>query len=267
MGQVDYPNFLDDLVVDELIARLDLINRRFTRTALIGQTTGKQRARLAETGKLGRIFSSPHNVVFDPALVPFADGSLDAVIALGDLVTANDPVGTFIQARRALKGDGLFLAILACEATLWELREALAFADRQTNGKPLARVAPFADIRQLGSLLQRAGFALPVADIVRHRLRYDGLSSLMRELRRLGRTNYLKDRQKTFSRRDTFLEAERYYADNFANRDGRVTATLELAVLTGWAPHASQPQPLRPASAEVSLATVLTTSRPKNNQK
>lgn len=265
MGRADYPGFLDDLIVDELVTRLNLINRQFTRTGLIGQTSKDQREKLEATGKFGHIVCSPHDAVFDASLLPFADNSLNAIIALEGLATVNDLVGTFIQARRALKGDGLFLAILACDTTLTELRQAFAFADQQTSAKPKPRVAPFADIRQLGSLLQRAGFALPVADVARHRLRYDGLKDLMQDLRRLGRTNCLTDRPKSISRRDTFYTADKYYAEKFADDDGRVTATLELALLTGWAPHARQPKPLKPASAQVSLATVLTTSRSDEN--
>ena len=157
----------------------------------------------------------------------------------------NDLPGTLVQIRRALKPDGLFLAALIGGDSLAELREAFAAAEAEVEGGVSPRVAPFADLRDLGALLQRAGFALPVTDVDRLTVRYDTPFALMHDLRRMGATNALIERRRTPLRRATLARMVEIYADRFADPDGRLRATFEIVWLSGWAPHASQQQPLR----------------------
>ena len=162
----------------------------------------------------------------------------------------NDLPGTLVQIRRALKPDGLFLAALLGGETLTELRQAFAAAESEIEGGVSPRVAPFADLRDLGALLQRAGFALPVTDVDRITVRYDSAFALMHDLRRMGATNALIDRRRTPLRRATLMRMAEIYAERFADADGRLRATFEIVWLSGWAPHPSQQQPLKPGSAQ-----------------
>ncbi len=171
----------------------------------------------------------------------------------------NDLPGTLVQIRRALKADGLFLATLLGGETLTELRQSFAAAESEIEGGLSPRVAPFADLRDLGALLQRAGFALPVTDVDRLLVRYDSPFALMHDLRRMGATNALVARRRTPLRRATVMRMAEIYAQRFADADGRVRATFEIVWLTGWTPHPSQQQPLRPGSARTRLADALGT--------
>jgi SAM-dependent methyltransferase len=189
--------------------------------------------------------------------------SLDLVTSVLTLQEANDLPGLLAQARRALKPDGLFLAALFGGETLSELRRSLAAAEIETTGGVSPRVAPFADVRELGGLLQRAGFALPVADVERTVVRYRDLSGLVRDLRALGATNALVERSKKPMRRAMLAAALAHYAGHFADPDGRLRASFDIVYLTGWAPHASQPQPLKPGSARARLADALGTREEK----
>ena len=170
---------------------------------------------------------------------------------------ADDPVGQLIQARRALRPDGLFLGVMFGGETLHELRASLAQAEADLFGGLSPRVAPMAEIRDLGALLQRAGYALPVADSVRLTASYASPLQLMKELRFMGEGNALHSRRRTPSSRALFARACEIYVESYGDKDGRVPATFELIVLTGWAPDSSQPQPLRPGSASQRLADVL----------
>lgn len=172
---------------------------------------------------------------------------------------SDDPVGQLIQARRALRPDGLFLGVMFGGETLHELRTALAQAESDLYGGLSPRVAPMAEIRDLGALLQRAGYALPVADSVRLTASYASPLHLMQELRFMGEGNALHSRRRTPASRALFARACEIYVEAFGTDDGRVPATFELIVLTGWAPDASQPQPLRPGSASKRLADALGT--------
>jgi SAM-dependent methyltransferase len=198
-------------------------------------------------------------VIADEEALPFADQSLDLAVAALNLHFVNDLPGTLLQIRRALRPDGLFLAALLGGDTLMELRQSFAAAESEIEGGLSPRVAPFADLRDLGALLQRAGFALPVADSDRLIVRYDSAFALMRDLRRMGATNVMVERRRVPMRRATLLRMADIYAESFSDPDGRVRATFELVWLSGWTPHESQQQPLKPGSATTRLADVLGT--------
>lgn len=198
-------------------------------------------------------------VVGDPERLPLAAGSLDLAVSLLALHAVNDLPGALIQLRRALRPDGLFVGCLLGGATLTELRQSFGEAESEMEGGISPRVAPFAAVREAGALLQRAGFALPVADTETLTVRYADPFGLMRDLRAMGMTNALTERRRTPLRRGTLLRAAEIYADRFSDPDGRVRATFEVLWLSGWAPDASQQKPLRPGSAQTRLADALGT--------
>jgi SAM-dependent methyltransferase len=180
--------------------------------------------------------------------------SLDLVVSALAFQFVNDLPGVLAQIRRALRPDGLLLAAMTGGDTLSELRQSFAAAEAECEGGVSPRVAPFADLRDVGALLQRAGFALPVTDVDRVVVRYDSAFSLMQDLRRMGATNVLVERRRTPTRRATLLRMAQIYAERFADSDGRIRATFDVIWLSGWAPHASQQQPLKPGSAKAGLA-------------
>lgn len=190
----------------------------------------------------------------EPDLSP---GGFDLIVSGLTLHRADDPVGALARMRLALKPDGLLLAALFGGRTLHELRAAFAEAEAEVEGGVSPRVAPMGEIRDLGGLLQRAGFALPVADVDRVEVAYETPFHLMRDLRAMGEANAMAARRRGFTRRATMMRAAEIYAENFSRPDGRVTATFEIAFLTGWAPAESQPRPLRPGSAKTRLADAL----------
>jgi SAM-dependent methyltransferase len=197
--------------------------------------------------------------VADEEALPFADATLDLVVSLLALQSVNDLPGMLVQVRRALKPDGLFLAALLGGDTLSELRRSFAAAEAEIEGGASPRVAPFVDTREAGALLQRAGFALPVADVDRITVRYASPFDLMRDLRRMGATNPLVERRRVPLRRATLMRMAQLYAEWFSDPDGRLRASFDVVWLSGWAPHASQPQPLKPGSARARLADALGT--------
>jgi SAM-dependent methyltransferase len=236
--------FLHDEARIEIEERLKEVNRTFTAPALVtGQATPWEGmlpgARLVE----------------DAEVLALEPGAHDLVIHALALHWADDPVGQIIQARRALRPDGLFLAVAFGGRTLHELRSALAEAEVEITGGLSPRVAPMAEIRDMGALLQRAGLALPVADSVPLRVSYPDLAALMHDLRAMGETNALASRGRPLSR-SVLAKAEEIYRAHFA-QDGRLLATFELVFLTGWSPHESQQAPLRPGSAKARLADAL----------
>jgi len=172
---------------------------------------------------------------------------------------ADDPVGQLVQCRRALRPDGLFIGALLGGQTLNELRSALAEAEVAATGGLSPRVLPMGEIRDLGALLGRAGFALPVADASTTTVSYTDATALMHDLRAMGEANALADRNRSTPPRDMFSRLNRDYFANFAQADWRIPATFEAITLTGWAPSADQPQPLRPGSAQTRLAQALGT--------
>jgi SAM-dependent methyltransferase len=265
--------FLMERVAADFGERLATILRRFERALDLGTPTGDLRRVLAESGKAGTIVAATSGVrlrgdetaadaakfwvVADEELLPFADGSLDLVVSALALQFVNDLPGTLIQIRRALKPDGLLLAALLGGDTLTELRQAFAAAESEVEGGVSPRVAPFADLRDLGGLLQRAGFALPVADVDRLTVRYATVGALMHDLRRMGATNPLVARRREPLKRTTLARMTEIYRERFADSDGRIRATFEIVWLSGWAPHVSQQQPLRPGTARTRLADAL----------
>jgi len=185
--------------------------------------------------------------------VPLSPETLDLALSAFALQFVNDLPGVLAQIRRALKPDGLLLAALIGGDSLTELRQAFAAAEAECEGGVSPRVAPFADLRDIGALLQRAGLALPVTDVDRVLVRYDSAFALMLDLRRMGATNVLTERRKSPTRRATMLRTAEIYAERFADPDGRIRATFDIVWLSAWAPHASQPKPLRPGSATARL--------------
>lgn len=187
-------------------------------------------------------------------VLPLTHESFDLVVSLLALQTVDDLPGTLVQIRRALKPDGLFIACLLGGETLTELRQSFLEAEMEIEGGASPRVAPFADLRDCGSLLQRAGFALPVTDVDRVIVRYGNPFGLMRDLRAMGAANPLAERRRTFMKRATLMKAAEIYAERFSDTDGRVRATFDLVWISGWSPHESQQKPLKPGSATMSLA-------------
>ena len=199
------------------------------------------------------------SVAADEEALPFRDASLDLVVSGLALQFVNDLPGVLIQIRRALKPDGLFVAALLGGETLTELRQSFAAAESEVEGGVSPRVAPFADLRELGALLQRAGFALPVTDVDRVTVRYDNVFDLMHDLRRMGAANALLARRRMPLRRATLVRMAEIYAERFADPDGRLRATFDIVWLSGWAPHPDQQKPLQPGSAKTRLADALGT--------
>jgi len=232
--------------VSEVRDRLSLVNRDFTAPAVI---TGWPEV---WDGTISNM-----KITEDTEILDLETGAHDLVIHAMALHWADDAVAQLIQARRALKPDGLFLAALPGGRTLGELRAALAEAEAKLRGGLSPRVVPMSEIRDLGSLLQRAGFALPVADSVSCRVTYPGLRELMLDLRSMGEVNAMAARSRSFARKDIFTEAELRYRDTFPGTDNRIVATFEIIYLTGWAPDPSQPKPLRPGTATKRLADAL----------
>jgi len=258
--------FLLDRVAEDLAERLAAVLRRFDIALDLGTPGEAVRAALVRLGSIGTIvradavfgpLRAEKFVAADEEALPFADGTLDLVVSALALQFVNDLPGVLVQIRRALKPDGLFLAALLGGETLTELRQSFAAAESDVEGGASPRVAPFADLRELGALLQRAGFALPVTDVDRLTVRYDSAFVLMQDLRRMGATNALFARRRAPLRRATLLRIAEHYAQHFADADGRVRATFEIVWLSGWAPDPSQQQPLKPGSAKARLADAL----------
>ncbi len=256
--------FLTERVAQDLAERLRAVVRTFPIAVDLGSPGNGVRRELAQDPAVGRLVSMKMSageggcmVVADEELLPFADASIDLAVSVLTLHAVNDLPGTLVQIRRALKPDGLFLAALLGGDTLTELRQSLALAEAELLGGVSPHVAPFADVRELGALLQRAGFALPVADVDRLTVRYSTIFGLMHDWRRMGATNVLIERRRQPLRRTTLLRIAQLYAERFADLDGKLRATFDIVWLSGWVPHPSQQQPLRPGSARTRLADAL----------
>lgn len=249
------PLFLHQLAADEMQDRLQEINRTFTDRRIIGPFADIWPG-LAPALAPDPATAQTHA---DTETLPLAPGSLDLVLSALSLHHLNDPVGQLVQMRRALRPDGLCLAVLFGGRTLEELRACLGAAEIEMFGGLSPRVAPMAEIRDLGGLLQRAGFALPVADSLPITVSYRSATHLMHELRAMGETNIMAARQKQGPGRAFFDRVNAIYAAEFPEGDGRVRATFELVFLTGWAPADGQQKPLRPGSAAARLADALGT--------
>ena len=196
-------------------------------------------------------------LVGDEEALPFSSESFDLIVSGLALQSVNDLPGALMQARRALAPDGLFLACMIGGRTLEELRIALAAAEEEIMGGVSPRVAPLADLRDMGGLLQRAGFALPVTDVDMLTVRYASMFGLLADLRGMGATNALIARDRRPLRRAVLMRAAEIYQSRFADPDGRLRATFEFVWLSGWAPHESQQKPLQPGSAKARLADAL----------
>jgi hypothetical protein len=238
--------FLHQTAIHDVQERLTEVNRTFTRPAVVTGFPEMWQHLLPQA----RVIPDNDTLVLEPQ-------AHDLVIHAMGLHWANDPIGQLVQCRQALQPDGLFLGVLLGGRTLHELRTAMAEAESAVVGGLSPRVVPMAEIRDLGGLLQRAGFALPVADSFVQTASYRSAFDLMADLRAMGETSALAGRPKHFTRRSVMTEAARIYAQTYAGADGRISATFDLICLTGWAPHEGQQTPLRPGSAKQRLAEAL----------
>jgi SAM-dependent methyltransferase len=237
--------FLLGRVREDMVDRLAAVNRSFAEVADIW-TPGKGLSLPGPKVRHLEIGSGDETL-------PLAPATLDLAVSALAFQFVNDLPGVLAQIRRALKPDGLLLAALTGGDTLNELRQSFAAAESECEGGVSPRVAPFADLRDIGGLLQRAGLALPVTDVDRVVVRYDNAFALMNDLRRMGATNMLLERRRAPTRRATMLRMAQIYTERFADPDGRIRATFDIVWLSAWAPHESQPKPLRPGSATTSL--------------
>lgn len=247
--QIGMVDFLHQEALFEIQERLIDVNRRFTAPAIVTAFPRFWREAFPDA-----------RVITDDEVLDLEPGAHDLVIHAMALHVADDPVGQLVQCRHALKPDGLMLACLLGGQTLSELRASLGQAEISLTEGLSPRVVPMAEIRDLGSVLQRSGLALPVADTVKREVIYRTPLHLLHDLRAMGEGNPLIERSKKFSPRDLFAEMARIYNDAYAKDDGTVRATFELIFLTGWMPDESQPQPLRPGSATTRLADFLNTT-------
>jgi NADH dehydrogenase [ubiquinone] 1 alpha subcomplex assembly factor 5 len=269
--------FLHKAVQERLLDRLNDVRHRFARVLDLGVGDGGLAELLAEAGQ------TPDIVSFDPAwrfagrqhggvvgeaeALPFRAQSFDLVVSALGLHWTNDLPGALLQLRHILKPDGLLLATLFGGRTLWELQEVLMQAELEVSGGAAPRVSPFADVPDCGALLQRAGLALPVVDSETLTVTYPHLFALMRDLRAMGETNAQAARQRGATTRKLFLRAAEIYAERFGDTDGRIPATFQLINLTGWAPAATQQQPLKRGSATTRLADALGTEEHKTGDR
>ncbi len=264
--RVDGADFLMNRAAEDLADRLGAVERRFGKAAVLFCQTPAAADVLAASGKVGDIVRVETDAGFlngaagltaPLETVPFEPQSLDLAVSLLSLQAMNDIPGMLIQIRRALRPDGLFLGAFAGAGTLGELRESLLAAETELYGGASPRVIPFTDVRDAGALLQRAGLALPVADVETVTVRYASLFALMADLRAMGETSALADRSRRPGSRQLFARAAEIYAKRFSDPDGRVRASFSMIWMSGWAPDASQQKPLKPGSAKVSLKAIL----------
>jgi SAM-dependent methyltransferase len=250
-------SFLLDRVNEDMADRLAAVMREFQAAADLwtpGEGLSALQARLPSVQRVALDANGDEKL-------PFARESLDLVASALALQFVNDLPGVLAQIRHALKPDGLLLAAMIGGDSLTELRQAFAAAEAECEGGVSPRVVPFADLRDIGALLQRAGFALPVTDVDRVVVRYANAFALMQDLRRMGAANVLIERRRMPTRRTTLLRMAEIYAERFADPDGRIRATFDIIWLSGWAPHASQQQPQKPGSAKASLADAVKKAR------
>ncbi len=263
-------DFLLARIGEELDDRLATINRHFARCACLGASDASIADRLARSGKVGCVINGDMSEIVakscgrpalacDDEAIPFAAESLDMLVSVQSLHWVNDVPGALIQMRRALRPDGLFLSVMLGEETLCELRQSLLLAESERAGGASLRISPSVTVREMGLLLQRAGFALPVVDADRLTARYDGPLELIRDLRAMAATNALTMRSRQFLSRDVLSRAIAIYRERFCDEDGRIPATFHLIYALGWSPHASQQKPQRPGSARRRLADALGT--------
>jgi len=261
-------DFLTAAMAERLADRLQDTTRRFPFALDLGCHQGQLARALAGTQRIDMLVQCDVSeamlrrahglrVAADEEYLPFAPGSFDLVMSAGALQWVNDVPGALAQIQRILKPDGMFLAVVPGGQTLRELRECLLAAELHVSGGAGPRVSPFIDVRDAGALLQRAQFALPVADTEMLTVSYPTPLDLMFDLRGMGQANALCEAQKRFSRRGTLMRAAALYREKYGDTEGRAQATFELVTLTGWKPDASQPKPARRGSGKLSLALAL----------
>ncbi len=267
-------DFLHRHIATEMAERLSVQTREFDRAVILGSNKGLLRAALGDQRQIRFIIDAEltaallppaedaSGLVLDEENLPFAEASLDLIMSPWGLHHVNDLPGTLVQIKRALKPDGLFLAAMPGSQTLIPLRQAFLQAETEICGGVAPHIHPFADLRDLGGLLQRAGFALPVADADMLRVRYGSPFSLLADLRGMGDSNILTQRAKQPLRRDVLMRAMDIFAQATA-QDGKSLAEFEICYLAGWAPHESQQKPLRPGTARTRLADALGTTETK----
>jgi SAM-dependent methyltransferase len=274
-------DFLKRRAAEDVVMRLETILRRFPVAVDLGSRNGAFSRALAASDasqKIDVLFEADLSArmlgtgnglktVADEERLPFGDDTLDLAVSTLSLHWTNDLVGALIQIRRALRPDGLFIGAIFGGATLTELRQALLQAEDEVSGGASFRVSPFADAIDAAGLLQRAGFALPVADVDRVKVRYGHPIELLRDLRRMGETSVLLERSRKPMSRRVLMRAMEIYVERFAEADGRVPATFEIVAVTGWAPHENQQKPLRPGSAKMRLADALGTQEQSAGEK
>ena len=259
----------------DLVERLSTVKRSFRSVLDLGTPRAVVAAALADALPEAEITRAApslrslgrgrwRSLVADEERQPFAPESFDLIVSIQALHAVNDLPGTLVQVRRALKPDGLFLGCLLGGATLTEMRDSFSAAETEINGGTSPRVAPFSDLRALGGLLQRAGFALPVADIEPLTVRYAHLFKLFGDLRAMGGTNALILRHKAPISKALLARTAELYGERHSDPDGRLRATFDLAWLSGWAPHESQQKPLKPGSAQMSLEAALQSAAPRS---
>lgn len=261
-------SFLKQEIASRLVERLDDVRRTFPLALDLGchgdeiaaALGGRKTIECLVRADLGLGFArraAGPAVVADEEALPFAAQRFDLVMSAMSLHWVNDLPGALIQIARILKPDGLFMGAMLGGATLWQLRQALAAAESEIEDGLSPRVSPFADLRDAAGLLQRAGFALPVADSETIDVEYANALELMRELSAMGESNLVVERRRGLTRRATLLRAAEIYRERFAQTSGRIAANFEVLFLHGWAPHESQPKPLKPGSARHRLAEAL----------
>src|SRR5689334_20509072 len=249
--------FLLDRVAEDMADRLAAVKRDFADAAEIWTPGEGLRVPKGRVSSFERLELNSASEV-----LPLEPESLDLAVSALAFQFVNDLPGVLAQIRRALRPDGLMLAAFPGGDTLSELRQCFAAAEAECEGGVSPHVAPFVDLRDIGNLLQRVGFALPVTDVDRFVVRYDNAFALMRDLRGMGATNVLVERRRTPTRRATMLRMAQIYAERFADADGRIRATFDIVWLSAWAPHESQQKPLRPGSAKASLEAAVKRGKP-----
>ncbi|THF50012.1 methyltransferase domain-containing protein [Allorhizobium terrae] len=259
--------FLLDIVATELAERVAVVERQFDQAVELHGADGRTATACLKTGRIkslsrvetGDVFAKPDEKIIHAPIehLPLEEQSTNLLLSPLVLHLANDMPGLLIQMRRALKPDGLLLAALPGAGTLAELRDVLLATEVEMSGGASPRVMPFADVRDMGSLMQRAGFALPVVDMEEYTVRYDSIFPLMRDLKAMGMANPLQARSRKPLNRAFFMRAAELYAERHSDPDGRIRATFSIIYMSGWAPHENQPKPLKRGSARISLADAL----------
>lgn len=263
-------DFLYEASASEIANRVGIVSRQFNRCVDLGANNSRLQNALDETPNVRPVVPATSNlnilynsevsgVGVDEEALPFANSSIDLIASNLQLQFVNDLPGTLSQIQHALKPDGLFVASLFGRGTLSELRDSFIQAETELSHGVSPHIAPLPDVRDMGSLLQRAGFALPVVDVDTIKVRYPNPIALMHDLRKMGAANALSERSKSFLRRDVFQRTLEVYSQRYGEADGKIPATFNIVYISGWHPHESQQQPLRPGSARTSLADALNT--------